>query len=135
MRRHIGSPPVTYGLIITNVVVFLLELNAPDLDAFIFQYALVPARISFSNFFSFMPFVTSQFLHGGGLVHLLRCSFFYFFSFPELPLVIFSGALIYFSGAYEEITSYLLLMEGGEEQWRLPLRILRVRHIIFIVRM
>ena len=68
-------------------------------------------------------------------MHLLRCSFFYFFSFPELPLAIFSGALIYFSGAYEEITSYLLLMEGGEEQWRLPLRILRVRHIIFIVRM
>ena len=63
-------PLVTYGLIIANVVVFWIELTAPDLDAFIFQYALVPARVSFSNFFSFMPFITSQFLHGG-IVHLV----------------------------------------------------------------
>ena len=79
MRRHIGSPPVTYGLIITNVVVFLLELTAPDLDAFIFQYALVPARISFSNFFSFMPFVTSQFLHGGSRASSEVFVFLFFF--------------------------------------------------------
>ncbi len=62
-------PLVTYLLILVNVLVFLLELSAPDLDAFINQYALIGAKVNFFNLTSLWPFLTFQFLHGG-FVHL-----------------------------------------------------------------
>lgn len=57
----------TIAIILANVFVFLLELTAPDIEVFISQYALIPARVSFLDFASLSPFVTSQFLHGGFL--------------------------------------------------------------------
>lgn len=63
-------PLFTYVFILSSVIVFWLELAAPDLEAFVFNYALIPNRISFTDLGSLTPFLTSQFLHGG-FVHLI----------------------------------------------------------------
>jgi membrane associated rhomboid family serine protease len=63
------KPVVTYFLILANVLVFLLEIISPDLDEFVSQYALVPIKVNFLNFFTLWPFLSFQFLHGG-LFHL-----------------------------------------------------------------
>lgn len=60
-------PLMTVLLIAVNAFVFFLELVAPDTEAFINQYSLIPANISFSDLSSLTPFVTSQFLHAGFL--------------------------------------------------------------------
>lgn len=57
----------TITLIVVNVFVFFLELTAPNYEAFIYQYSLVPARINFADISTLLPFITSQFLHGGFL--------------------------------------------------------------------
>lgn len=64
------QPWVTYGLILLNGLIFLLEFLSPDLNAFIDRYALVAARVSFLEPLSLYPFLTSQFLHAG-ILHLL----------------------------------------------------------------
>lgn len=63
------KPVVTYFLILVNILVFLLEIAAPDLEDFIGQYALIAAKVNFFNLSSLWPFLTFQFLHGG-LLHL-----------------------------------------------------------------
>ncbi|KKR30609.1 hypothetical protein A2715_00285 [Candidatus Woesebacteria bacterium RIFCSPHIGHO2_01_FULL_39_32] len=60
-------PLITYVIIIINVVVFFLEITSVKPDAFIESYALIPAKINFSNYLTLIPFITSQFLHGGFL--------------------------------------------------------------------
>lgn len=57
----------TITIIAANIYVFFLELTAGNTDLFIFQYALVPANVDFGNWSSFVPFVTSQYLHAGFL--------------------------------------------------------------------
>jgi membrane associated rhomboid family serine protease len=55
------TPVVTIALIVVNVLVFLYELllPAPALEAFMQQYALIPA------WFSWPTLLTSMFLHAG----------------------------------------------------------------------
>lgn len=60
-------PFITFSLILINVIVFLLELTAPDTDLFIDKYSLIPANISFSDPSTLTTFLTSQFLHAGWL--------------------------------------------------------------------
>lgn len=54
-------------IIAANVYVFFLEITALDMDTFISQYALIPAWVNFGVIFTLIPFITSQFLHGGFL--------------------------------------------------------------------
>lgn len=63
-------PLINIALIAITCYVFYLQLTAPDPEAFIYQYALVPSQIDFSNLSSLFPFITSMFLHGGWL-HIL----------------------------------------------------------------
>lgn len=55
------------AIVLANIIVFFLELTAPNLDAFIAQYALIPAKVNFFELETLKPFLTSQFLHGGFL--------------------------------------------------------------------
>lgn len=55
------------AIVVANGLVFLFELIAPNTDAFIAQYALIPAQIELFDPGTWKPFVTSQFLHGGFL--------------------------------------------------------------------
>lgn len=73
IRDHEPSrriPVVTIGIIVLNVFVFLRELASENLEVFIEMWALVPAAVTVSNPVSFLPFVTSQFLHAG-IAHIL----------------------------------------------------------------
>lgn len=54
-------------IIAVNVYVFFLEMTAPDMEAFISLYALIPANVNFTDYSTLIPFITSQFLHGGFL--------------------------------------------------------------------
>lgn len=59
----------TLIIIFINVLIFLLELESPDTEAFIYRYGLVPSQVDFSNFATLTAFLTSQFLHGG-FIHI-----------------------------------------------------------------
>ena len=72
------TPVITYGLIATNILVFLYELSLnqqPQLDRFFHLWAVVPKELTYS--FNSIPvhqsvpewvtLITSQFLHGGFL--------------------------------------------------------------------
>lgn len=73
IRDHEPSrrfPFVTIGLIAVNVLVFLQELAAPNLETFIRSWALVPSTVDLAHPLSWFPFLTSQFLHAG-IAHIL----------------------------------------------------------------
>jgi len=61
-------PVVTYGLIVLNVLFFLVELNGGE--AFIQQWSVVPRRLLANPASDFPTIFTSMFMHGGWL-HLL----------------------------------------------------------------
>ena len=72
-------PVVTVALIFANVAVFLYQLTLPEAGVreLFLQYGIVPARLTDAAWaarhglgFSLVPFLTTQFLHGGWL-HLL----------------------------------------------------------------
>lgn len=66
------TPYVTYALIAVNSAIFLsywsLFNDPPALNAFYFEYALIPAMVSHGD--GFAGLFTSMFLHGG-VMHLL----------------------------------------------------------------
>lgn len=68
-------PLVTMLLIVTNIIIFLLELVSPN--SFTLQYSLVPKTINFLNLTTLYPFVTAVFLHGG-LFHIISNMWFLF---------------------------------------------------------
>ena len=73
IRDHERSdrfPFVTIGIIALNAWVFFQELAAPSLERFIERWALIPTLVDFTNVASFLPFITSQFLHAG-IAHIL----------------------------------------------------------------
>jgi len=67
-HQRAGIVPVaTWLLIGITAYVFWLELIAPDTEQFIYQWALIPARVSAAGAASLYPFVISLFLHAGFL--------------------------------------------------------------------
>lgn len=73
-------PAVTWTLIAINCAVFLFQasLEPRELELFLLNFALIPARyfmphvfgLPEASLFDYLPFVTNMFLHGG-LLHLL----------------------------------------------------------------
>lgn len=66
IRAH-RFPLLNISLIAASIFVFFLQFTAANPDAFILQYALIPANIDVANFATLYPFVTAMFLHGGFL--------------------------------------------------------------------
>jgi membrane associated rhomboid family serine protease len=64
-------PLVTWGLIAINVIVFFFELSlGTKLDAFIYQFGMVPSYVTTAAYgprYVYLPFITSMFLHAGWL--------------------------------------------------------------------
>lgn len=54
-------------IIVLNIFVFYLQLTSTNPDGFVYTYGLVPRLVDLSNYNSLIPFITSQFLHGGFL--------------------------------------------------------------------
>lgn len=70
IRDHNPSnrfPFITILLIAITSYVFFLQITSLDFEAFIFQYALIPSTVNFTNFATLLPFIYSIFLHGGWL--------------------------------------------------------------------
>src|SRR3989338_6903660 len=63
-------PLITVAIIVINVIVFLLELMAPDIETFIQSYALVPSAVNLLNVSTLYSFISSQFLHAG-FIHII----------------------------------------------------------------
>ncbi len=61
---------LNWTIIIVTCYVFFLQLTSPNLDAFIQQYALIPANVNWSNVRTLLPFITAIFLHGG-FMHII----------------------------------------------------------------
>jgi|SRR5579884_1625346 len=70
-------PILTIFLIIINAFVFLQEISAPDIDAFINHYSLIPSHVNPSHLATLLPFITTIFVHGG-LLHILSNMWFLF---------------------------------------------------------
>jgi len=63
-------PFVNIVIIAITIFVFIQQIFSHDAEGFIFNYALVPSSIDFANFSTFIPFITSIFLHGG-FMHII----------------------------------------------------------------
>lgn len=103
-----------YIIIAINIWVFYLELTSPNPDGFIRQFALIPSLVDFSNYFTLIPFITSQFLHGGFLHIISNMLFLWifgdnveaksgFFIFPFFYLI---------SGAIGGLAQYIFMPES-----------------------
>lgn len=72
--RDSDSPGIfpfwVFAIIAANIYIFFLQITTSNPEVLINQYALIPSSISFSNPITLLPFITSQFLHGG-LLHIL----------------------------------------------------------------
>jgi len=60
-----STPVVTYGLVILNVLFFLVELNSGE--AFIERWSVVPRRLLAHPASDFLTIFTAMFMHGGWL--------------------------------------------------------------------
>lgn len=65
-----GFPFINVTIILATVYLFFQQITASDFEAFIYQYALIPSQIDFSNYTTLTPFITSIFLHGG-ILHIV----------------------------------------------------------------
>lgn len=100
----------TITIIIINIYIFFLELTAPNTDAFINQYGLIPSLINFDNYPSLLPFITSQFLHGGFLHIISNMLFLWVFGDNvEAKVGYLTFPLLYLgSGVIGAFSQYLL---------------------------
>jgi membrane associated rhomboid family serine protease len=78
-RRPASTPVVTGGIIVINVLVFLLELVRGD--AFVMQWSAIPAQITSGH--SWITILTAMFMHGGWLHIIGNMIFLWAFS-PEI---------------------------------------------------
>jgi membrane associated rhomboid family serine protease len=60
-------PFINLTIIAITVYVFFLQMTASDPEAFVYQWALVPATVNLSDPQTLIPFISSMFLHGGFL--------------------------------------------------------------------
>ncbi|MEK7617206.1 MAG: rhomboid family intramembrane serine protease [Patescibacteria group bacterium] len=58
------------AIIALNIYVFYLEITAVNSEVFISLYALIPRLVDLSIPETLIPFITSQFLHGG-FIHII----------------------------------------------------------------
>ena len=103
-------PLSTVIVILVNAFVFGLELFVLDTEGFINSYALIPANVDFTNYITFTPFITSQFLHAGFL-HIISNMWFLkiFGDNVEERFGHIKYLLIYlFSGVVGGLAQYLL---------------------------
>ncbi len=63
MRR--STPLVTYGLVLINILFFLVEINSGD--AFIERWSVVPSHLLADPGGQFLTIFTAMFMHGGWL--------------------------------------------------------------------
>ncbi len=106
-------PFVNYLIIIVCVLVFLIQLSSPDFEAFVMQFAFVPARFSFLDLTSYRYILYSLFMHGGWF-HLLSNMWFLhiFGDNVEDRLGHFKYLIFYILGGFVAALSQYFLNSG-----------------------
>src|SRR4030042_5882659 len=66
-RNSNKFPFINLTLIVINIYVFFFQIFTPDINTFVYQYALFPAKINLLDNKTLYPFITSMFLHAGFL--------------------------------------------------------------------
>lgn len=117
LRDHHPShvfPLVTILIIAINALVFFLEIMAPDPDAFIYTFALVPKEINLTDIGTLYPFITSMFMHGGWLHILSNMWFLWIFGDNiEATLGKFNYTIFYLvSGLAGSLAQYFLMPDS-----------------------
>jgi membrane associated rhomboid family serine protease len=108
-------PFINIALIAITCYVFYLQLTAPDPEAFIRTYALIPANVDLNNYASLLPFFTSMFLHGGFLHIISNMLFLWVFGDNvegHLPPFIYIFLYIG-SGLVAGISQYLIMPDSS----------------------
>lgn len=113
-RNFRKFPFWTLAIILVNVFVFYLELTAPNTETFILKYSLTPDKVSLSSVGTLLPFISSQFLHGGFL-HIISNMIFLWIFGDNIEAVF--GFLFYpifylASGAAAALTQYFIDPSG-----------------------
>lgn len=106
-------PVVTFLIIFANALVFLWEFLG-ETEYLIDKYALIPSKVDFGNFYSLIPFVSSQFLHAG-LFHIISNMWFlkiFGDNVEEETGVIVFIFLYIFSGAAGAFCQYLFTVSS-----------------------
>lgn len=107
-----GKFPLWVIAVITaNIYIFFLQITAVNPDVFIAQYALIPSLVDLSSPQTLVPFLTSQFLHGG-FIHIISNMLFLwvFGDNVESRLGFFLFPLFYLlSGAVGGFTQYIFM--------------------------
>lgn len=112
--RSRSFPIITWIIIIANALVFLheLRLSEAELQNFIYSFGLIGERIVWDNPFTWFPFMSHMFLHGGW-VHFLSnmWTFFIFADNVEDRMGSLRFALFYVLGGI--VAGVLQVMLGG----------------------
>ncbi|QQG43183.1 MAG: rhomboid family intramembrane serine protease [Candidatus Daviesbacteria bacterium] len=96
-------------IILLNVYVFYLELTASNPDMVIARYALISSQVNFDNLRTLIPFISSQFLHGGFLHIISNMLFLWVFGRNvEARWRIFFPVLYLGSGAVGGLVQHLI---------------------------
>ena len=111
-------PLAVYAIVALNIFVFVQELNAPQPEAFVNSFALIPYDVTHGVQLAppapptLLTLITSQFLHGGFL-HIF---------FNMLFLIVFGPEVEYLCGHVRFVAFYLLCgIAGGLAQiWAGP---------------
>lgn len=108
-------PYLNILLIIATVVVFFLELSAPNPDAFIEKYSLIPSSVNILKASTLQPFITAIFLHGGFLHIASNMWFLWIFGDNvEDRLGSFLFLFLYFlAGLSENVIQYLIMPQSA----------------------
>lgn len=63
-------PFVNYLIIAVTLFIFFLQMTATDFDKYILTYGFVPSSFNFLDYKTYLPVITSVFLHGG-IMHIV----------------------------------------------------------------
>lgn len=108
-------PFITYSIIAINIFVFIQVLLSQNPDQFVLPYLLIPENISFFNYETLKPFITSMFFHAG-FMHIISNMWFLriFGDNVEARLGIFGFTLLYLlSGLVGGFAQYILNPESN----------------------
>lgn len=108
-------PLITILIIISCAAVLFLQITTSDPDLFINTWALVPSKVSLLNISTWLPFLTSMFMHGG-LMHFAS-NMWYLWIFGDnvegalgkIKFVLFYIA----AGLFASLAQYLLVIDSS----------------------
>lgn len=109
VKSH-NFPLATLLILALNIYLFYLQLTSPDIEAFTTQWGFVPATFAIFNPSSWIPVVSSMFLHGGFLHIISNMLFLWVFAdnIEDSMGILGFVAFYLLSGIAAVLTQYLI---------------------------